>query len=242
MSITPCSSTDSFSDQEPDFKRIRFGNETDNTSETESIELLPQEMLINIFGFLPFGCLDVAARVCRSWHRAASNVSLLRPYCYPSPECEDFSIVTVPQELSTLNALLKWAEGKKIKMGTVDREVLNKFGGREEKGKWLMSEFEVDGTEDLPFEAQKEKISSYEGFEMQSIVPALALNLFTFLRTGNWLLGDDPLTYIRCKDNIMLGGATSEHGPNIRRYDEKAPHIYAGAMVPIADQGSNLPL
>jgi hypothetical protein len=238
MSITPSSSTEYLPGQEPFFKMRKMDEDSDSTSEVQTTELFSQDPLRLIFGFLPFGCLGVVARVCKLWQKAASHVSLLRPYCYPSAEPEDFSVVTVPKELSTLNNLLKWAACKKIKMGTIDRAVLTRFGGQEVNGKWLISNFGAVGTEDLIITDQEDVICSYE-YEMQSVVVALALNLFTYLQTGNWLLGDDPITYIRCKNNIILGGATAEHGPNIRIYDAKAPHIYAGAMEPIEDQDLN---
>jgi len=241
MNIIPSSPTDSLSGREPDFKRHKGDEDSESTSEAQSIEPFGLDPLRYIFGYLRFGDLGVVARVCQSWRRAASHVSLLMPYCYPSPEYEHYSIVTVPKELSTLNNLLKWAACKKIKMGTVESQILTKFGEQDGRGKWLITDFGAEGTQDLTPNQQEEKISSY-GLEMQSVVAALALNLFTYLRTGKWLLGDDPLTYIRCKDNIILGGATSAHGPNIRIYDEKAPHIYAGAMESIEARDSSWPL
>lgn len=232
MAITPSSSTEYLPGQEPVFKMRKTDEDSESTCESQPGELFSQDLLRSIFGFLPFGCLGVVARVCKSWQRAASHVSLLRPYCYPSTVLEDYSVVTIPKELSTLNNLLKWAASKKIKMGTTESAVLTQFGGREVEGKWMVSNSGIEGTEDLTSAEQEEELSSYE-CEMQSVVPALALNLFTYLQTGKWLLGDNPLTYVRCKNEIILGGATSEHGPNIRVYEAKAPHIYAGAMEPI---------
>ncbi|MBS0629640.1 MAG: F-box protein [Verrucomicrobia bacterium] len=261
------SSTDSYDGLEPQTKKQK---PVEDAERELDINILDDDVLYEIFKFLPFKDLISAGAVCKNWRSIASTRSLWSfaalLYRYPSIDVlQNFSINTreslgnllirlesVFQRISQLPVLNN--AGATIvsvtdtsanellesgKFSNVKRAVSSRIGDQKVTGTWLITNSALEGTGDMTVEEQRAFVES-RGCQMAELVPLMALCASPDSAVS---LGDEPLTYVRCSnelqlrtgsENVVIGG-TTEEGANISAYSGKAkvPHYYAGAMVKI---------
>jgi len=62
--------------------------------------MLPEEVIVYIFGFLPTSTLAIAAQVCKIWHRLVQDGCIWRPRCIDRwPFCPIGRYVSLSQYL-----------------------------------------------------------------------------------------------------------------------------------------------